>query len=588
MRDLRNRERRRQRRYIGIVAPAATIALIFAGPGNAQVQLVNRTADVGLTAIHRPASEMFPGIQAFMIGGMAVGDFNNDGRQDLFWLCGGGDRDLLFLGNETGTFDEVSVDWGLTEFHAGCGAAVGDYDGDGWQDIFVTSFGVLGQKGQPGQNRLYRNSGNGSFDEVAQQAGVNFASQTAPGAYGACFGDYDLDGDLDLCVVLWGENLAGNRLYRNDGDGTFTDVTDEAFADGLVGVWGFQPAFVDMDGDLYPELLIAADFESSRYFVNNGDGTFTDQTGPSGTGLDDNGMGQTVGDFDNNGLFDWYVTSIHQDNPPKGHNIGNMLYLSLGNHSYQEVSVKAAVNDGGWGWGTVAVDLDHDAWVDIVEVNGRPAGEWLNERGKLFYNNRNGTFDEIAEAAGFDHLDEGRTIVKLDADNDGDQDLVVFTNDGPLHYYENQTQPSGAWLRITLDTANNPLLAPNGFGSRVTATVGKNAYHRYLNASPSYLGTSEWAVHFGLGEADTVDELRIVWSRGYVSILNNVPVNQNLQIQAPRLADLSADGIVGVIDLLMLLGHWGLVADSSQLVADINNDGGVGVVDLLMLLGDWG
>jgi len=343
-----------------------------------------------------------------------------------------------------------------------------------------------------------------------------------------------------------------------------------------------------MNGDLYPELLISADFEESRYFVNNGDGTFTDQTAQSGTGLDDNGMGQTVADFNNDGLFDWYVTSVHQINPPKDHNIGNMLYMNQGSDTYNEVSIEAGVNDGGWGWGTVAVDLDNNGLVDIVEVNGRPADEWLDERGKLFYNNGDGTFTDIAEAAGFDQLDQGLALCHADIDNDGDQDLFAFTNAGPLLYYENDTPQSGAWLRITLDTSNNPLLASRGFGTLAKVTVGEQTYIRYLNSAPSYLSTSEWAMHFGLGEAKVIDELRLVWSRGYETVLTDVSVNQQLQIQAPDLADLNADGSVGVADLLMLLARWGLVEESSQLVADMNNDGAIGTVDLLMLLADWG
>ncbi|MCZ6603017.1 MAG: VCBS repeat-containing protein, partial [Planctomycetota bacterium] len=216
--------------------------------------------------------------------------------------------------------------------------------------------------------------------------------------------DYDLDGDLDLCVVsYWGEHQ-GNRLFRNNGDETFTDVTDVALGMGVFEVWGFQPAFVDMNGDRYPELLISADYETSRYLVNNADGTFTDMTVASGTGLDDNGMGQAVGDFDNDGLLDWYVSSIHQLIPPPGHNSGNMLYVAQGSHCYVESSVATGTNDGGWGWGTVTVDLDNDTWLDIVEVKGRPAkgGEWINEPGKLFHNDGDGTFTEMAAATGFD------------------------------------------------------------------------------------------------------------------------------------------------------------------------------------------
>lgn len=569
-----------------IISLTASFAIISSV--NAQVQLTNRTAEAGLSVVHSPHKDIIPSGMQWMTGGMAVGDFNNDGYQDLYWICGGGDPDRLFINHGNGTFAEQAVSWGIDELHGGCGAAVGDYDGDGWDDIFVSSFGTVDQAGEPGHNRLYHNNGNGTFTEVAQAAGVNYASQSAPGGFGAAFGDYDLDGDLDLMVTRWGDEISGDRLYQNNGDGTFTDVTDAALGPSIFGVWGFQPAFIDMNGDLYPELLIAGDFEASRYYVNNGDGTFTDQTVPSGTGLDDNGMGQTVADFNNDGLFDWYVTSIHQVNPPPGNNIGNMLYMNMGSNTFDEVSVQAGVNDGGWGWGTVAVDLDNNGFVDIVEVNGRAANEWLDERGKLFYNNGDGTFTEIAETAGFNQLDQGLALCYADTDNDGDQDIFAFTNAGSLLYYENDTVPSGAWLRITLDTSNNPLLAPRGFGTLAKVMVGKNTYIRYMNSAPSYLGTSEWAMHFGLGDAKVIDELRLVWSRGYETVLTDVPVNQQLLIQAPDLADLNADGVVSVADLLMLFARWGIVQDSSALVADLNNDGAVTTLDLLMLFADWG
>jgi hypothetical protein len=160
-----------------------------------------------------------------------------------------------------------------------------------------------------------------------------------------------------------------------------------------------------MNGDRYPELLIAADFGTSRYYKNNGNGTFSNFTGPSGTGLDGNGMGQAVGDVDNNGLFDWYVTSIHSINSgqPGVPGTGNMLYMNQGNHTFVETSIACGVNDGGWGWGTVAVDLNHDGWLDLVETNGwyEPNGynqyEWLNEPSYVFLNKGNGTFTECAQ-----------------------------------------------------------------------------------------------------------------------------------------------------------------------------------------------
>jgi hypothetical protein len=574
--------------WLAVVA-AACVAMT----AGAQVTLNDWGSDAGLVAVHQPDEVGIPLAQDWQTGGLAVGDFNNDGCQDVFWVGGGGTADKLFINNcdGSGTFTNQATAWGLTTLHCGNGAAVGDYDGDGLLDIYVTSFGVPGDANNgPGQHRLYHNDG-GSFSDVAGAAGVNRSCSEAsgnPAGYGAAWGDYDLDGSLDLCVVSWWGGDGGNRLFHNNGDGTFADVTDDALGAAVAGVSGFQPAFVDMDGDRFPELLISADFEDSRYLVNNRDGTFTDHTSGSGTGKDDNGMGQAVADVNNDGAFEWYVTSIFSETPPPD-NPGNMLYWNVGVHSYVEISGFAGVNDGAWGWGTVAVDLDHDTWVDILEVNGRAAVPWANQPARLFHNNTNLTFDDIAATAGFDHAGEGRSLAYLDADRDGDLDILVSTNAGPLAYYRNETAAIGTWLRITLDTSLNPLLAPDGFGTRVIATVGGTAYHRFMSGSPSYLATSELTVHFGFDTATTVDELWIEWTKGYVTVLTDVAVNQHLTIVAPAIGDIDGDGSVGITDFLDILGAWGPCPDPPEpCLADLDNDGEVGIVDFLDLLAYWG
>jgi hypothetical protein len=572
-----------------LAAAAAACVVMSAG---AQVSLTRWETEAGLVATHQPDEVGIPVIQDWQTGGLAVGDFNNDGCPDVFWIGGGGVGDKLFINNcdGTGTFTDQAKAWGLTELHCGNGAAAGDYDGDGLLDIYVTSFGMPGDSDNgPGQHRLYHNDG-GSFSEVAAAAGVAATCSEAsgnPAGYGAAWGDYDLDGSLDLCVVSWWGDDGGNRLFRNNGNGTFTDATDAALGSAVDGVWGFQPAFVDMNGDRFPELLIAADFESSRYLVNNRDGTFSDYTVASGTGLDDNGMGQAVVDINNDGQFEWYVTSVYSETPPP-ENPGNMLYWNVGVHTFVELSGFAGVNDGAWGWGTLPVDLDHDTWVDILEVNGRPSEPWANQPARLFYNNGNLTFNDIAGVAGFDHADEGRSLACLDADLDGDLDILVSTNSGPLAYYRNDTPGIGNWLRITLDTGPNPLLAPNGFGTRVIATVGGTAYHRYLSGHPSYLATSELTVHFGFDQETTVDELRVEWPKGYVTVLTDVAVNQQMTIVAPPIGDLDGDGVVGVTDFLDMLAAWGPCPDPPEpCLSDLDNDGEVGVTDFLDLLAFW-
>ena len=575
------------------------VTLAWATPALGQVTLTESTSRAGLTAMHSPDADGIPFLQEWMTGGVGVGDFNGDGCMDVYWVGGGLVPDKLFINacDGSGTFTDQAAAWGLTDLHCGNGVAIGDYDADGRTDIYVTSFGVPGDPDNaPGQHRLYHNDG-GSFTNVAAAAGVNFSCPPAtgnPAGYGAAFGDYDLDGLLDLCVGSWWGDDECLRLYHNNGDGTFTDVTTAALGETIGAIWGFQPAFVDMDGDRYPELLISADFVTSRYFVNNGDGSFTDMTGPSGTGLDETGMGQTVADFDNDGLLDWYVTAIHKDDPePDDVNVGNMLYMARGDHVYVENSGPAGANDGGWGWGTVAVDLDHDTRIDILEVNGRPdicgpgGGEWACEPGYLFWNTGNAIFTDIAATAGFDHIGEGRGIALIDADNDGDLDVLVTTNSAGFTYYRNDTA-GGNWLRIILDTSTNPLLAPDGFGTRVLATVGGQTYVRYLSGSPSFLSVSEPAIHFGLGAAVTVDELRVEWSKGYVSTLHDVAANTQLTVIAPALGDLDADGVVGITDFLALLAAWGPCAAAPEAcLADLDNDGLVGITDFLALLGNW-
>ncbi|MEL7473378.1 MAG: VCBS repeat-containing protein, partial [Planctomycetota bacterium] len=244
-----------------------------------------------------------------MLAGGAVGDFDRDGDQDLFVLSGGSAPDRLYINDGMGVFTDQAVAWGVDRSHLGAGAAVADVNNDGWLDLFVTSHGMASAPGTPGNHALYMNNGDGTFTDRALQSGLQTITSVADG-FGAGFGDYDLDGDLDLAVAGWMFEAGGNRLFQNDGTGQFTDVTAAALPASVFDCRGFSPWFHDMDGDRLPELLWTSDFGTSRYLVNNGDGTFADFTAASGTGLDSNGMGATIADMNGDGLPDWYVTSI--------------------------------------------------------------------------------------------------------------------------------------------------------------------------------------------------------------------------------------------------------------------------------------
>ena len=385
--------------------------------------------------------------------GGAVGDFDRDGWQDLFVPSGGTTPDRLYMNNGDGTFTDRAAEAGIAARHHGYGAAVGDVDGDGWLDIFVISYGSVDQRfTMPGNHLLYRNNGDGTFTDIAARAGVATTSLKQPTGTGASFGDYDLDGDLDLAIASWFYGEGGNALFRNNGDGTFENVTSLLPFDGKRAPMGYTPLFADMDGDRYPELLWAADYFTSRYLRNDGGGGFTDITGQSGTGLDANGMGATAADLDNDGRLDWFVTSIStRFAVDKAPGTGNFLYRNQGGHRYESVGGSAGVKEGGWGWGAVAVDLDHDGWLDLVQTNGweGPNGrddlEWASETTRVFRNltavSPELTFADVAEQAGLVHRGQGRGVVHLDYDNDGDQDLVIFNNRRATHVGAQRVRP---------------------------------------------------------------------------------------------------------------------------------------------------
>ena len=501
----------------------------FQGPLNLnQLRFKDQTDYAKVNITHKTALGRKEDGSMMMVGA-AAGDFNNDGWVDIFAIGGGLQLDGLFINQGDGTFVNMAEAAGFTDLHIGSGAAVGDYDGDNWLDIYVTSFGPIEAVG-PGHNRLYRNNGDLTFTNVAVEAGVSQSSATMADGLGATFGDYDLDGDLDLFVSGWRKHSKGNRLFQNNGDGTFSDVTDEA---GIIdnGIRGFSPCFADMDGDRYPELLLVADFGTSEYFINNGDGSFTQHTSQSNVGLEWSGMGSTVGDFNNDSRLDWYTTAIFDDEP-SGRGDGNKLYYNQGQQNFEERAKIAGVDDGGWGWGAIAVDLNHDGWLDLVETNGwADLKPYRDELSKVWLSNGNGSFSEVAQNVGFDHVLDGRGLLNLDYDNDGDQDIVVTAVNDELRLFRNDLgRENTNWLRVILDTSASESLPPNGIGSAVSIRTDNQTQYRQLLACPHYLTQSELSAHFGLGGITTIDELQVTWNDGSVTTLTNVDVNQTITV----------------------------------------------------------
>ncbi|MFM7052495.1 MAG: CRTAC1 family protein [Planctomycetota bacterium] len=564
---------------IAIAGTAAAQA--FAGG----VAFTDVSAASGLSGFtHAPNFAAVPGLNEWTMGGFGIADFNGDGWPDIFVPRGGTGTDRLYINRGDGTFVNEAVARGVAVAHAGNGVSCADFDRDGDSDIYVTSYGqATDNLGQVGRHRLYRNDG-AVFTEIAAAVGVNATSSSVSCGNGSAWGDYDLDGDLDLFVASWTQAAQGNRLFRNDG-AAFTDVTGAAIT--VPNSWGFQPAFCDMDGDGYPELLLAADFETSQYWRNERDGTFMLRTVLSGTGIDDNGMGHCVADFDRDGRPDWYVTSVHMDVPNPGDWTGNALYLNQGAGTFAEASVARGCNDGGWGWGAVAADLDQDGWEEIVEVNGRNASEWASEQEYVFRND-GGSFVRLGAETGIALAADTRCVGTLDYDRDGDLDLVMLVNAGALKLFRND---GAAGRSVMLDLAAGPAsrCAPHGLGAVVEAVVAGQVVRRHVHSGGGYQSSSEPVVHLGIGAAKQVDELRVLWPSGQTTRLTQVPAGSRLALAAPDAADLDADGAVGLTDLGLVLEAWGgsNSADRTMRRADVDGSGRVGAGDLAAVLARW-
>ena len=526
---------------------SSVVASLFSLPTVAQMpSFAEDTSGVGLAgAVHQLGDTgtltMEPFVLQTTLGGAGVGDFDNDGDQDFYFVGGGGGVDKLYWNDGAGSFTEA-VDWWVDSMgnpvthdsHVGGGVAVGDFDGNGYMDIFVPSLG-LSDTPILGYHRLYANNGNGTFTEVAAQAGVNFSSLILPDGTTATFGDYDLDGDLDLFVGGWRVRPAialGNRLFRNDGNGTFTEVTAQAKV-GVARLETFTPIFCDMNGDIYPELLLASDRCFSRYFINNGNGKFTHYTTQAGIDQGCSDMGATVADFNRDGIMDWYITQIDQPLNPLWD--GNHLYLGNGDHTFQDVGQTQPIYQGGWGWGASAVDFNHDELTDLVEVNGMGqfGGLYENIPSFLWTQDSNGDWTEVSVAAGVSHVSMGRGTIPFDCDNDVDMDLIITSFDEPAAFFRNDISGPGTnAIRIFLDTSANPALAPHGIGSLVTATTNTATQYWPMGTRTTHMGQGEHSAHFGLGSNATVD-ITVRWNDGTTTTQLGVAANQTITIAAP-------------------------------------------------------
>lgn len=490
-----------------------------------------------------------------MSGGAAAGDFDGDGNLDLA-VTRIDEPPILYRNRGDGSFEDVSVKSGLggPSGHLGTsGVVFGDIDNNGCPDIYMTRV-------RKAHHVLYMSDCKGHFSEEAVARNATPVDETSKVfGQGVTLGDYDRDGYLDIFVSEWRFRKAGvvgeshNRLLRNRGQaapGQFDDVTAKAGINfegrspvgGHNGIFGFAPAFVDLDDDGYQDLAVAADFGSSGLWWNNTDGTFTDGTKSSGVGSDENGMGSTFGDFDLDGRLDWFVTSIFDDCMPGQCDhmfgiTGNRLYRNDGNRSFSDFTDRANVRDGAWGWGASFFDADNDGDLDIAHTSGfHVLGEDRYEKFRsnptfLQVNDGKGHFTDLAAKAGVRDTVEGRGLVTFDYDNDGDLDLLVIQRRDQPRLFRNETSV-GAWLKVRL-RGYGPKSTPEAVGARVLVTraAGKTPMLREVGMRDNYLGQDPLEAHFGLGQSRAnVAEVRVTWPSGCVQTLTDVRSNQVLAL----------------------------------------------------------
>ncbi len=504
--------------YAVCVAPPAAATWIF----------TDVSVAAGITLVHGYSDGASPpSFERSRAGGVAAGDFDRDGWIDLYVIAGEGGTNALYRNQHDGNFEEVAFDAGVALSGTfGSGPLFGDVDGDGWTDLFVGGFAGDGVW-------LFRNQGDGTFADVSATSG--FATSTLS-VWSGGFGDYDLDGDLDFSAAHWlipgcpsSCPASKQLLWRNDGAGHFSDVTNSAIGAGIGASWRtFAPSFVDLDGDVWPELAIAADYGTTNYFWNDGDGTFT--LADDAVLTDQWGMGSAIADYDHDGDLDWFISSIYQQNAP-GRD-GNRLYRNLGNGTFEDVTDAAGVRNGHWGWGACFADFDNDGDLDLFHVNGVDyAGainqEYWNDPAVFFRNQGDGTFVEEAALRGLADTNDGRGIVCFDYDHDGDVDVFIANNRGPAKLYRNDDPPANAWLAVT------PTLGPaagDAVGASVRVTANGVTQRREILAGSNFESQNPNEAHFGLGSAATVDLLEIVWPNGLETQHPAPPVSTRVTI----------------------------------------------------------
>lgn len=465
-----------------------------------------------------------------MLGGVAAGDYDNDGWVDLYITRGSEGANLLFRNQGDGSFQETGAAAGVDlSGLENSGALFADYDGDGFLDLHVTGINTT-------QQTLFHSNGDATFSDVTADSGFGFITQSM----NSSLADFDKDGDLDMWITHWTANRQHGYLWRNNGDGTFTDISEAAGIDDDL-MADFSVNFTDIDNDGWLDILVAADFGTSQVYINNGDSTFTNTT--TNVISDENGMGSAVGDYDNDGDLDWFVSSIYDplgERPESaGTNwgiSGNRLYQNQGDGSFADVTDASGLRLGYWGWGSCFADFNNDGHLDLFHVNGYKDGQPLatdpfhDDPSRLFIADGQGGFLETSVNFGIDDTGQGRGIVCFDYDRDGDVDIFIANNEQPPKLFRNDYGNNNKFLHVQVAGEGKNTQA---IGARIYVSSEGKTQMRELRAGNNFMSQNPPEAYFGLGEASKVDEVQVIWPSGKQQVLQDLDAGQLIVVPLP-------------------------------------------------------